>query len=312
MLGTLAAWTMRRPSHQTLIFHRVVREPDPMSPSEPTAAWFESLIAMLKRRFDLIGVAEAVRRAQEGLLNGRTLSITFDDGYADNFEVALPILKQHGAPATFFVASGFLDGGRMWNDSIIETCRRLPPGRHETGDPENGPVTLDDWESRRAAASRLITAWKHLSPDQRQRRVDGFAALADRLPDDLMMTTEQLRRMASTPGITIGGHTVSHPILAALAPGEARDEIEGGKHALEEKLQIELDLFAYPNGKHGADYLNEHAEMVRDVGFRAAVATNWGRLTSASDVFRIPRFTPWHADLDRFCVDLARCHFGLL
>ncbi|MGB5450910.1 MAG: polysaccharide deacetylase family protein, partial [Sedimenticolaceae bacterium] len=122
MIGGLAALTMRRPRHQTLIFHRVAEQPDPMSPGEPTAEWFHRLITMLASNFEIIGLAEALARADAGGLSGRTVSLTFDDGYADNFTVALPILEQFNVPATFFVASGFIDGGRMWNDSIIETC----------------------------------------------------------------------------------------------------------------------------------------------------------------------------------------------
>ena len=65
-------------------------------------------------------------RLQQGRLPPRALAITFDDGYADNRTVAAPLLERHGLPCTFFVATGFLDGGRMWNDTLIETVRRAP------------------------------------------------------------------------------------------------------------------------------------------------------------------------------------------
>lgn len=312
MLSLLSSWSMRRPRHHTLIFHRVVPAQDPMSPGEPTAAWFEQLIAMLSRRFELISLETAVKRAQEDVLDGRSVSITFDDGYADNFTIALPILQKYSAPATFFVATGFLDGGRMWNDSIIEACRQLPEGTYASGDERVGDVTLGDWESRRKAAQQLIGAWKHLPLDQRQSNVDRFVALSDDLPRDLMMSTTQLRKLAASPGVTIGGHTVSHPILASISDDDARSEIARGKLGLEEKLQRELTLFAYPNGKFGKDFQEQHARIVKDIGFDCAVATDWGTLTSTTDRFMIPRFTPWHQNLDRFAVDLARCHHGLL
>jgi peptidoglycan/xylan/chitin deacetylase (PgdA/CDA1 family) len=62
--------------------------------------------------------------AASGALPERAAAITFDDGYADNFTRALPLLREQGLPATFFVATGFLDGGRMWNDTISEAIRR--------------------------------------------------------------------------------------------------------------------------------------------------------------------------------------------
>lgn len=310
MITRLIASAMRRPLHHTLIFHRVLAHADPMNSGEPTAAWFAQLMKMLSENFEVIDLAEALGRASAGELAGPTVSITFDDGYADNYAVALPILQRFGLPATFFVASGFLDGGRMWNDSIIETVRRLPEGRLQVDMPGEEVFTLSDWVSRREAAARIITAWKHLPLNKRQEKVERFAARVADLPDDLMMTTGQLRNLALTPQVTIGGHTRTHPILATLPAAAALAEIRDGKADLENKLQRELTLFAYPNGKYGKDYREEHAALARRVGFHAAVATDWGTLDAATDPFAIPRFTPWHRNLIRFSVDLARCHYG--
>lgn len=312
MISRLAAAAMRRPRHQVLIFHRVLHLPDPMSPNEPTTTWFRRLIAVLAANFEIISLGEAVSRADAGELRGRSLSITFDDGYADNYTAALPVLEAFKAPATFFVATDFLDGGRMWNDSIIETFRRLPEGAHEFNLPGSPLIRLSDWDSRRAAAALTIGAWKHLPHAERQARVDALARRVSDLPNDLMMSIEQLRTMASSPWATVGGHTRSHPILTRLNEGQARKEITGGKEDLQGWLQREVELFAYPNGKRGRDYSAEHAELVKEAGFRAAVATDWGALDAATDHYAIPRFTPWRQDLARFSIDLARCHFGLL
>lgn len=283
-----------------------------MSPDEPTAEWFRILVKWLARRFEVISLAEAVTRAANHALHGPTVSITFDDGYADNFLVALPILEEFALPATFFVASGFIDGGRMWNDSIIETIRRLQPGNYSLEDVPPTSFEVTDWASRRRLATAAITAWKHLPPQERQSRVDGFSALVDDLPIDLMMTKAQLRQLAESPLSTVGGHTRTHPILAALPDDVARDEIETGKRDLEEWLQREITLFAYPNGKLGRDYLRRHAQLTKEAGFIAAVATDWGTMDAATDPYAIPRFTPWHTNLPRFAVDMARCHFGLI
>ena len=312
MISRLAAWSMRRPLHHTLIFHRVLQQSDPMNPAEPTADWFRDLIAMLARDFKPIALDEALARAEGAELRGGTVSVTFDDGYADNFSVALPILREFRVPATFFVASDFLNGGRMWNDSIIETMRRLAPGTYDLGCADFAPFELSDWPSRRHAAQTVITAWKHLAPEQRQANVDALAARIEELPRDLMLTNAQLRELATSEGVTIGGHTRSHPILASLDRDQARVEIAGGKYDLENILQQEIDLFAYPNGKHGRDFRDEHAKLVQGAGFTAAVATDWGTLSNTTDRYRIPRFTPWNPNLARFSIDLARCHYGLI
>jgi peptidoglycan/xylan/chitin deacetylase (PgdA/CDA1 family) len=142
--------------------------------------------------------------------------------------------------------------------------------------------------------------------------VDGLAALVDGLPDDLMMTSEQVVEMAQNPLITIGGHTRNHPILASLTPREAEEEIVKGKQDLEQTIGKEITTFAYPNGRLGIDYHPEHAELVRKAGFRLAVSTDWGSLKPGMDPFQIPRFTPWHRNGLRFLLDLWRCERGLL
>lgn len=312
MIASLASSAMRRACHHTLIFHRVVRNTDPMSPSEPTQVWFRQLMKMLAGNFEMISLEEALSRMEAGGLGGRTISVTFDDGYADNYEVALPILEEFKIPGTFFVASGFTDGGRMWNDSIIETFRRLPPGPHEVADAEPHVFDLGDWTSRRDAADKTISAWKHLPPDQRQARVDELSRQVPDLPSELMMSKSQLRALADSPVATIGGHTRSHPILASIPDAQARREIRGGKDDLEEWVQRDIRLFAYPNGKAGRDFNAVHADIAQETGFHAAVTTDWGTLKSSADRYVIPRFTPWQRNLDRFSLDLLRCHYGLI
>lgn len=283
-----------------------------MNPSEPTADWFANLMRFLKARFDFIALDEAVRRARDGKLDGRSLSVTFDDGYADNYTIALPILKRLEIPATFFVASGYLNGGRMWNDSITESFRRLEPGIHDIDIPGTPQIEITDGASRYSAARNTIAAWKHLPPAERQAKVDQLTNRLSGMPADLMMTSEQLRDMAQTRGVAIGGHTRMHPILSCMERQQAKEEIEGGKADLETIVDKRVNLFAYPNGKWEQDYQAEHAEIVQTAGFDAAVATDWGALSSQDDLFRIPRFTPWHTNRSRFVLDLARCHHGLL
>ena len=91
-----------------------------------------------------------------------------------------------------------------------------------------------------------IAAWKHLPPEMREEKVNELASRVDDLPQDLMMTREQLRSMAASPYVTIGGHTRTHPILAAISDADASAEIEGGKSDLENCIQQELALLPTP------------------------------------------------------------------
>ena len=288
-----------------LIFHRVLPQPDPLFPGEVTQLEFDRICQWVKSWFEVLPLEEAARRLQEGRLPSRALSITFDDGYADNHDVALPVLQRHGLTATFFVATGFLDGGRMWNDTLIEAVRASPQEHLDlTGTPAAtlGALPLDGVQSRRAAIERLIGAAKYLPPAVRCHWVQAVAERAQTaLPDDLMMSSGQVRAL-HLAGMGVGGHTVSHPILAGLGTEDMRQEIRDGRLQLEDITQSAVQLFAYPNGKPGTDYDERAVQVVREEGFLAAVSTQWGVATQHGSPWQMPRFTPW---------DRSRMRFGL-
>ena len=303
----LLAWLSPGGAHglSILIYHRVLPQPDPLFPGEVDRVEFDKQLALLKSRFTVLPLLEAVRLARAGRLPPRAACITFDDGYADNAEVALPLLQKHGLHATFFIATGFLNGGRMWNDSVIETVRMAPPGVLDARHLGLGSHPLNTLEERRAAIGALIGQLKDLPMAERQLQVDQLALLAGGpLPARLMMDDEQVRQLHRA-GMGIGGHTVNHPILARLPADEARAEIAAGKAALERMIGAPVPLFAYPNGKPGTDYQAEHVAMVRELGFEAAVSTAWGA-SRTPDFFQLPRFTPWDRSPRRFTLRLAR------
>lgn len=277
-----------------LIFHRVLAEPDPLFPGEATVDTFDAQLTWLKAVFNVLPLSEAVARLKAGSLPARAACITFDDGYADNFTYALPILQKHGLPATFFIATAYLNGGRMFNDTVIEAIRSATLPTLDLSDLDLGRHDIGTTPAKTQAIGRLLPQVKYLPPDQREDTVARIAELAggNPLPDDLMMTTGQLKRLHAA-GMEIGGHTHRHPILAKLDDAEVRAEIAQGKAWLEDTLGERIRLFAYPNGKPGADYLPEQANIVRELGFDAAVSTQPGVSSSSTDPYQLARFTPW-------------------
>jgi peptidoglycan/xylan/chitin deacetylase (PgdA/CDA1 family) len=292
-----------------LIYHRVVAEPDPLAPDEVCAAEFDRQLQVLKRWFSVLPLPEAVAGLRRGTLPSRPACVTFDDGYADNATVALPLLRRHSVPATFFVTTGYLDGGRMWNDSVIETVRSARGDALDARSVGLDELPISTPALRRQAIAKLLGALKYLPLEERQGRVDRLVSESSgALPSDLMMTADQVRQLHAN-GMEIGGHTVTHPILAGLDPPRAAREIEDGKRRLEEITGGPVRLFAYPNGKPGRDYSREHVDMVRELGFEAAVSTAWGVGHAASDPYQLPRFTPWDKTPGRFALRLLHNTF---
>jgi peptidoglycan/xylan/chitin deacetylase (PgdA/CDA1 family) len=288
-----------------LIFHRVLAEADPLQPSEPTAQEFEDQMRWVATWFNVLRLSEAVDRLARGALPDRALAITFDDGYADNLRVAYPILRRLGLTATFFIATEFLNGGRMWNDTVIETIRAIQGPQLDLRLFGLGVHSVASTLEKRKAVGALLQAMKYLPNAERAATVERLADLAPvPLPNDLMMSPADVRELHGH-GMAIGAHTASHPILRSLSPDAARDEIAEGKSQLERLLGGSVDLFAYPNGKPGIDYSSEHVAMVKALGFRAAVSTAWGAARCGGDLFQIPRFTPWDRDRTKFGLRLA-------
>ncbi|MFN2289302.1 MAG: polysaccharide deacetylase family protein [Chromatocurvus sp.] len=289
-----------------LIFHRVLEAPDPLIPDAPCAQAFERLLQWLRRSFNVLPLDEAVKRLAGNSLPARAACITFDDGYLDNYTIAMPLLKKHGLSATFFIATQFLDGGRMWNDTLIEALRNSNLKDLDLSALGLGRWPLENLQDTQAAIHGLLGGIKYRAPEERDVLVAEIARISGSvLPNDLMMSPDHVRQMRSA-GMGIGAHTCSHPILARLDDAQAEAEIRGSKQMLEELLGEAVPLFAYPNGKPGRDYEGKHAAMVARAGFKAAVTTSIGASSGMhADLYQLPRFTPWDSTELRFGLRLA-------
>lgn len=289
------------------IFHRVLPKPDPLFPDEPDAQHFEEQMEWVASWFNVLPLDQAIDKLAQCSLPERAAAITFDDGYADNYSTALPILQKFGLQATFFIATGFLDGGRMWNDTIIESIRNSPLSTLDLSSLNLGIHSLASLPEKQETIRSLIRQIKYQSIPQRLELTAKITSLAQSSPPtDLMMTTQEVIQLRRA-GMQIGAHTLSHPILAKIELAEARYEMQESKRFLEETLGERIRLFAYPNGKPGIDYLTEHVALARDLGFDAAVSTASGSTSfKGVDFFQLPRFTPWDKTKVRFGLRLLK------
>lgn len=302
----LLAWP-RRQTLTTLIFHRVLPAPDPLRPGEPDPARFDQLMRFIAGNFAVLPLSEAVDRLQRRTLPRRTCCITFDDGYADNLTIALPILEKYKLPATVFVATGYLDGGRMFNDAVIDAIALAKTELLDLRPLDFGLYPLSTVKDKRGAVAAILNRIKYSEPQLRAEQVAVIldAVACGPLPTNIMLTSEQLRELALR-GVEIGGHTVAHTILTTLEDDRALEEMVQGKQKLETIIGKPVTSFAYPNGKPERDYAARHVPLVRQAGFERAVSTASGVGVSGCDIYQLPRFTPWGASLVRKGVQLVK------
>lgn len=287
-----------------LIYHRVHADPDPMLPGEVDAERFDSQMGLLRRYCHPMPLADGVAGLRAGKLPPRAVAVTFDDGYADNVTVALPILQRHSIKATFFIATGFLDGGRMWNDTVIEAVRRAAGGELDLRVLDLKVEPLGDPAARGALAEKILRKVKHLHPTARLAKVEALKVqVGASLPGDLMMTSAQLCRL-SDAGMLIGAHTINHPILCTLSDEEALAEIRDSRSRLEQITAQSVMVFAYPNGRPDVDYTRRDRDLVESLGFDCAVSTASGAATTRSDLFQLPRFGAWDREPERWLARL--------
>jgi hypothetical protein len=176
-----------------LIYHRVLPEPDPLLPNEITVDQFRYNMRMLAERFNVLDLATGLQRLKDGALPPLAVCLTFDDGYRDNCTIALPVLKELGLSATFFIATGYLDGGRMWNDTLLGIIRNW----------SEESIDLRDWGIpliRMVTPDERQKAWNMMFHWMRRIGIQGRSEMLDRLqekvkarlPTDLMMTREHV------------------------------------------------------------------------------------------------------------------------
>ena len=233
---------------------------------------FADQVRFCKLHFDVISprdlpVVLARRR-------GRYILITFDDGYRDNYEMAFPILRSERAPATFFVATGFIDAPRVpWWDEIAWMVRTSAREAVELPSFLTAPVGFDG-PDRESAVRTLLRAYKAMPAQATDAYLDAIANATGsgrydpRAGGQLWMTWDMLREMQAS-GMTIGGHTVNHPILARASREVQRREIEACGDRLATELGRPMRYFSYPVG--GSEAFNSVTrECLREAGVQYA------------------------------------------
>ncbi len=276
-----------------LNYHRVQDKASLFFDSDLDHNAFDWQMHLISHYLIPISLMDSLTKLKKNQLAGGSIAVTFDDGYKDNFTAALPILEKRKVSATFFIATGFLNAGIMWNDIIIESIKSTHKKQIDLHPMGLEKYSLASKNNKLHAIKQIINFIKYKTLNDREVLTKKLQDICETpIIDNLMMTDDELMQLFQS-GMEIGGHTVNHPILASETDDIIKQEILEGKLYLETLLNTSLTIFAYPNGKLDKDYQVKHTEILKQAGFEYAVTTNWGINTSDSEALELKRFTPW-------------------
>lgn len=298
MNGRTVRWLMslghrsRPPSAPRLTIirhHRVFAEGEsPLYRIGVSASVLSEQLALLARMGHTpLTVSEALARLDEGR-PGRWFAMTFDDGYADNVERALPLLEAHGARATFYLTAGLMESRRApWWDELVHRLEAGAGGAARFEREGEPPLVLElGSRAGRAAALHALLPSFRATPERQAALLEslGRASGARGAAPCLLATWPQAARLAEA-GMEVGAHTLGHPWLSLLEPAHQRAEIVESAALIERRLGVRPAGLAYPGGDHDARTL----ALMPGTGLAHAVTTRSGDAHAASGRHALPR-----------------------
>ncbi len=282
-----------------LAYHRIGdRTATPYDPWVYTAdqEQLERQIRYFQQRHRVVGLQEALEIASgRRRAGGRAILITFDDGYLDNYQAGLPVLKSLGVEAVFFLATSFMQGNTLaWWDRIAwlvktadKRCFRLPMGG-SVGDLDLTGVSDAD------AVMKVLDLYKACPAKDVPLMMEALESAprpqAEPPIGQLFMGPDQARGLREA-GMHIGSHTHGHQILARIDSYAQREELRLSRSILEQETGSTIDILAYPVGGP-SDFTRTTQAIAKHSGYRAAFSCHGGinrsGRTDLYDIKRIP------------------------
>jgi len=275
-----------------LCYHRVGTEGVPLFSKLPPEV-FEAQMCFLRQQYRVVSLEQLYSELRDPTLRGQSVAVTFDDGYADTYHHAFPILRRYQIPATVFVIVGSIESGEVaWYDKTFLALKVFPGASLEIELDHIRRFTLDSPAARMHTAMQ-INNWLRTVSDRRRREFCAAferrfalpkAALAGR-----MLNWAQVREMQDA-GIAFGSHTMNHPAVSLLDGAEAEEELRLSRHLLEERLGSPAPDFAFPFGKP-ADCGPYASAQLAAYGYRMAVTTSYGLNTPDANPYALRRIS---------------------
>ena len=271
-------------------FHNIEKTWCWPAPSGAGLRAFGQHLAILRRVANVVDLRESLDTlAAGGTLPPRAVALTFDDGYRDNLTLAAPLLRKFSMPATIFLVPGLLDRTvHAWWERLgwAITQATAPTLTHDGVD-----YSLSDATQRTAAQRTIEEDIKSLTHLERATFIENLVAALE--PDgadgaDEMFLDWDAARALPDAGLTIGSHTMEHPILARESAEVQRHSLRESKRALQDEIGVEVSTLAYPNGTRN-DYDTTTLTEVESAGYDYAVTTWGGAVTDAVRPYEVDR-----------------------
>lgn len=259
---------------------------------------FDAQMSYIAKNYHVLPLHELIEGLKENKLPSRAVAVTFDDGYENNASLAFPTLQKYNIPATFFVTTGFVErnelyDGFLWTDFIYVLLNGSSLPSLDLSDQQLIKFDLSTPGQVVSATVQICSRLKCLLDIEKQNiikiireRTGGIIKAEDR-KIFAPMSWEQIRSIKQNPLVSIGAHTVHHPILSRLDLNEAEREIVQSKLMLEQKLNSPINAFAYPNGCP-QDISYKIVEKVSE-NFTYALSTDSGFNDKDADFFALCR-----------------------
>jgi len=298
-----------------LLYHRVenlIRDPFRLAVHPHR---FEDQLKYLKKKYNIVSLQDMVRRLSRGLSIANQVAITFDDGYADNFYCALPILEKYSVPATFFITAGMIGQGcEFWWDElerIFYSNKNLP--RALSLDIKNHTYSWDTPDSKEHPVifKNMHRLLRPLPWEKRENILDALFVWAEldrnaiRKPYRIL-DKDEVQLLSRNELAEIGSHSMSHIMLKSQSRVSLEEEIVGSREVLEEITGNEVNSFSYPFGGKG-DISGKAVRIVKKSGYTCALSNIQGNVCQKADVFLIPRtiIRDWDTDEFKHNMDLV-------
>ena len=280
-----------------VLYHRVIdlkNDPQMLAVSPDN---FYNQVKYLKENFELLTIEDFYRFIQSGnRLPDRAVIVTFDDGYADNFYQALPILESLNAQALFYVSTSKLNSSsEMWWDAlerIFLMTLPLPQQLKLIIKNKEHSFLTDSEKNKTEAYHQLHVLLKYCKIDERDELMGSLHNWASIEPGGrqnyFMMTSEEIKNMSLSPSAVIGAHTHNHPALSVLSYEEQLAEMLQSKTILENIIGKKVVHFSYPFGSR-SDYNRDSIRAAKAAGFKMVSANYYGQVHSWTNRFALPR-----------------------